>query len=83
MIDRPCTNERFTSEDYVRANCEYPGEWDGELCSIIAAEKQTILITRVWPRDKIASLTEYRSDDGPAPKWRQNMGIGKPIDGKA
>ena len=23
------TNEHFTVEEFVRANCEYPGEWDG------------------------------------------------------
>lgn len=98
VIDWPCTNERFTPEEYVRANCEYPGEWEGESCSILPAEGHAVLITRVWPRNKsasfhcvsvirwdrsgIASLTEYWSDDGPAPKWRRDMGIGRPIDGK-
>lgn len=23
------TNEHFTVEEFIRANCEYPGEWDG------------------------------------------------------
>ena len=98
VIDWPCTDERFTLDEYIRANCEYPGAWDGEICSILPAEGQTVLITRVWPRDKsasfhcvsviqwrsnkIASLTEYWSDDGPAPKWRRDMRIGRPIDGK-
>ena len=99
VIEWSCTNERFTLEEYIRANCDYPGEWDGELCSILPAEEQTVLITRVWTKDKsasfhcvsvikvkrnkIVSLTEYWSDDGPAPQWRQDMGIGKPIDEKA
>ena len=26
-----CTNEHFTVEEFIRANCEYPGEWDGEI----------------------------------------------------
>ena len=26
-----CTNEHFTVEEYIRANCEYPGEWDGTI----------------------------------------------------
>ena len=26
-----CTNEHFTVEEFIRANCEYPGEWDGEV----------------------------------------------------
>ena len=25
-----CTNEHFNVEEYIRANCEYPGEWDGK-----------------------------------------------------
>lgn len=94
-VDWPCTNERFTLEEYIRANCEYPGAWDGELLSILPAAGRTVLIARVWPKDKsasfhcvsvieqwqdkIASLTEYWSDDGPAPRWRRDMGIGKPI----
>ena len=95
MIEWPCTNERFTLEEYVRANCEYPGDWDGEILSILPALEQTVLITKVWPKDKSASfhcvsvirwkknkivaLTEYWSDDGSAPQWRQEMGIGTPI----
>ena len=95
VIEWPCTNERFTPEEYIRANCEYPGAWDGEILSILPAEEHIVLITRVWPVDKsasfhcvsvlrrkqnrIASLTEYWSDDGQAPKWRQELGIGSPI----
>ena len=26
-----CSNERFTVEEFIRANCEYPGNWDGEI----------------------------------------------------
>ena len=95
VVEWPCTNERFTLEEYVLANCEYPGEWGGKIVSFLPAAEQTVLITNVWPTDKstsyhcvsvihwkknkIAALTEYWSDDGPAPQWRQEMGIGKPI----
>ncbi len=41
-----CTNEHFNVEEYIRANCEYPGDW---------------------------------ADDGEAPDWRKQMGIGKVI----
>ena len=67
----------------------------GEILSILPALEQTVLITKVWPKDKSASfhcvsvirwkknkivaLTEYWSDDGSAPQWRQEMGIGTPI----
>ena len=90
-----CSNEHFTAEEYIIANCEYPGDWDGEILSILPALEQTVLITKVWPKDKSASfhcvsvirwkknkivaLTEYWSDDGSAPQWRQEMGIGTPI----
>lgn len=30
-INWHCTNEQFTVEEFIRANCEYPGEWDGEV----------------------------------------------------
>ena len=26
-----CTNEQFTVEEYVHANCDYPGNWCGEI----------------------------------------------------
>ena len=25
------TNELFTVEEYIQANCQYPGQWEGEL----------------------------------------------------
>ena len=96
VIDWPCTNERFSLEEYIRVNCSYPGRWGGELLSILPAGDQTVLISRVWPEDRsasfhcvsvirqkrnrIVSMTEYWSDDGHAPEWRQNMGLGKPIE---
>ena len=27
----PNTNERFAVEEYLRANCEYPGKWNGKI----------------------------------------------------
>lgn len=95
VIEWPCTNERFTLEEYILANCAYPGDWAGEIVSILPASGQTLLITKVWPTDKsasfhcvsmirwkknkIAALTEFWSDDGPAPQWRKDLGIGTPI----
>ena len=26
-----CTNEHFTVSEFLRANCEYPGNWNGEI----------------------------------------------------
>lgn len=90
-----CTNEMFTVEEYVRANCEYPGNWAGEIERIMQAEDTIILACRVYPLDESSSfhvvsfirikddlileMDEYWSDDGVAPEWRRQMKIGKPI----
>lgn len=95
VIRWPCINEQFTVEEYIRANCEYPGDWDGEVERIEGADGLWITVARVYPRDKgcsfhvtsflwtagdrITALEEYWADDGPAPLWRQKMQIGRPI----
>ncbi len=97
VIDWPCTDERFTVEEYVRANCEYPGDWTGEIERVVSAGEQSILAARVWPKTggpsfhcvsflrmkdgQIAHLTEYWSDDGPVPEWRKEFGIGSSLRG--
>ena len=90
-----CTNEHFTVEEFIQANCEYPGEWDGEVERIESTGDIIITATHVYPTDKsmsfhvisfirikqnkITSMDEYWSDDGGVPQWRQEMHIGKPI----
>lgn len=94
-INWHCTNERFTVEEFIRANCEYPGEWDGIVERIEEFAEGLITAVRVYPRDgsasfhavsfirlrdgKIAAMDEYWADDGPAPQWRQEMHIGSEI----
>ena len=89
------TNEHFTVEEFIRANCEYPGEWDGEVERIISADTHIITVTHVYSKcgsvschaisiiqvvdGKIASIEEYWGDDGPPPKWRQEKAIGTTI----
>ena len=34
------TSEQFTVDEYIRANCEYPGNWEGALDGISALEPQ-------------------------------------------
>ena len=95
LVDWPCSNERFTLNEYIRANCEYPGDWDGEVERVNAADDEIITACRVYLKDrsasfrvvsflqmkngKIARMTEYWADDSPAPAWRQEMKIGRPI----
>jgi len=90
-----CTNEQFTVDEYIRANCEYPGNWCGEIERIEKTDKTTVLVGKVYPQDKsesfhvvsfikfdgelISEMDEYWSDDGNAPEWRKKMNIGKPI----
>ena len=95
-VEWKCTNEHFTVEEYIRANCEYPGNWRGTVEKCIQTETGYILAVKVWPADesasfhavsfltirdgKIAAMEEYWADDGSAPEWRRQMNIGRPIE---
>jgi ketosteroid isomerase-like protein len=92
----PNTNEEFTADEYITANCEYPGKWRGEVERIERAGDLVITVARVREADggasvhatsffelqdgKIWMLTEYWGEDGPAPQWRQDMHIGRAIE---
>lgn len=89
------TNEQFSVEEYIRANCEYPGDWCSEVKRVELVKNLAITVTSVWLSDnstsfhatsffefenyKIISLNEYWGDDGVAPQWRLDKKIGKPI----
>ena len=90
-----CTNEQFTVPDFIRANCDYPGEWDGTIERVEEYANHLVTVVAVFPRDRSASfhvvsfiemkddrimaLDEYWADDGDAPAWRKSLGIGTPI----
>lgn len=90
-----CTNEHFNVEEFISANCEYPGSWDGELERVEKSNDLFITVTHVFSKDaalsfhvtsfikvtggKIAALDEYWADDGAAPEWRRDMRIGTAI----
>ncbi len=90
-----CTNEQFTPAEYIRANCEYPGLWAGQMERLTEGSDGPITAMRVFLQDGSASfhvtsfftlrdgliqtLDEYWGDDGPAPAWRREMAIGKQI----
>lgn len=94
-INWHCTNERFNVDEFIKANCEYPGSWDGEVERIEKLNDLFITVTHVFSKDaalsfhvtsfikvtdgKITALDEYWADDGAAPEWRRNMHIGKAI----
>lgn len=89
------TNEHFTAEEFIRANCEYPGQWDGEVEQLIVTPTHIITAVHVYLRDrsasfhatsffrveagKILSIDEYWGDDTEIPPWRKDKKIGKRI----
>lgn len=90
-----CSNEHFTVDEFVRANCEYPGEWAGDIERMDVFGDLIVTVTRVYPKDrtasfhavsfihiqgdKIISIDEYWGDDGDAPAWRLEKHIGSVI----
>ena len=90
-----CTNEKFSVQEYIKVNCDYPGEWDGEIERIEKAGETLITAVQVLSKDKkiscyvvsfiklkddlISEMDEYWVDDGKAPEWRLNLRIGTPI----
>ncbi len=89
------TNEHFTVAEFIRANCEYPGDWTGDVERVFEGDNLVITATHVYQRDgkpsfhvtsfiqlrgdKIVALDEYWGDDGEPPSWRQKMRIGTKI----
>lgn len=94
-INWHCTNEHFTVDEFMIANCEYPGTWDGEVERVEMTKDLFITVTHVYSRDKtlsfhvtsfikviqdkIAAVDEYWADDGIAPQWRLDKHIGKAV----
>lgn len=89
------TNECFNVDEFLIANCEYPGSWRGEVERIVEQGSLIITTTHVYDKnetvsfhvvsfiqleeDKIILVDEYWGDDGKAPQWRLDKHIGKVI----
>lgn len=96
LINWHNTNECFTLEEYIVANCQYPGQWCGQVERIEVIDSLVISVTKVWSLDmsasfhatsfikfsgdKIIKLDEYWGDDGEAPQWRKDKKIGRSIE---
>ncbi|MEG1747953.1 MAG: nuclear transport factor 2 family protein, partial [Oscillospiraceae bacterium] len=50
------TNEHFTVQEFIAANCEYPGDWMGEIERIEIIYNTAITVTRVWLADDSLSF---------------------------
>ncbi|MDR2182686.1 MAG: nuclear transport factor 2 family protein [Clostridiales bacterium] len=90
------SNESFTVDEYLRANCEYPGDWRADVVRAENAGDTPIFVAKVYDNEgfavfvtsfvqiidgKIARLDEYFADCGEPPQWRKDMNIGRPIGG--
>ena len=84
----PNSGERFDLPGYLRANCDYPGRWSGQVERI--AEDGSYSVARVWSAEGLASravtfyqwrkgkilqMTEYWGEIGPAPDWRKGLSL--------
>ena len=90
-----CSNELFTVSEYIKVNCEYPGEWEGKIERIEKVENMIITAVKVYPVNKCSSfhvisfiktennliieMDEYWADDTEVPEWRRKMNIGRKI----
>lgn len=90
------TNEQFTVDEFIKANCEYPGDWIGKIERVETIHNVIVCVVAVHSKDntlnfhvvsfietdgeKILSIDEYWGDDGQAPDWRLDMNLGNPID---
>lgn len=90
-----CTNEQFSVDEYIKVNCEYPGEWYGEIERKEEIDNMIISVVKIYSIEKnesyhvvnfmklkenlIVEMDEYWSDDGDIPDWRRDMNIGKKI----
>ena len=82
-------------DEYIIANCEYPGEWDGIVERVEIVNNLIITVVRIYPKDrsvsfhvtsfiqtkgdKIMAMDECFADDGMAPQWRMDKHIGTSI----
>jgi hypothetical protein len=95
LINWHNTNESFSCDEYIRVNCEYPGNWLGTIERMELTGNVVILAGAVksedsgaafhvtsfyeFKEDKVIRLDEYWGEDGKVPQWRTDMNIGRPI----
>ena len=52
----PNTNELFTAAEFIRANCEYPGRWEGEIERVEAMGPLLVTVVRVFDAPRTVSF---------------------------
>lgn len=89
------TNELFNVEEFIIANCEYPGKWKSEIQRIDNIDNIYITVVKIieteenisfyvvsyikFEEDKIIDIEEYWGDNGEPPQWRKDKNIGNKI----
>ena len=56
VINWHCTKERFNVDEFLIANCEYPGDWEGEVERVEQINDLIITVTRVYQKDRTRSF---------------------------
>ena len=95
MIRWHNTNEQFSVGEFIRANCDYPGQWRGQVERVERTDGTIVTVIRVFAADdsvsfhvvsfirllgeRIAELDEYWSEDGEPPDWRKELRLGSLI----
>ncbi len=88
----PNTGERFDLAGYLRANCDYPGQWSGAVERV--APDGSYSVARVWSPEgvtaravtfyqwrngRIVQMVEYWGDVAPPPEWRRPEAQAEPV----
>lgn len=71
-----CTNEHFDVDEFIRANCEYPGAWEGIVERTEVMNDLIVTVTHVYPKDKTASFHVTSFSKSRIQKFYQLMNIG-------
>lgn len=61
-----CSDEQFTAEEYIRANCEYPGTWKArvervEMLPEAGENSRFVTVARVWSEEASFHVTSFFS----------------------
>lgn len=56
------TNELFTVEEYITANCEYPGKWKGDIERMEEIEDLVVTVVRVYDPKNEARWQQKNKD---------------------
>ena len=64
-----CTNEHFTVDEYIIANCEYPGEWDGIIERTEMVNELIITVTQISPHYDSRRRTNYAQKTSLTNSW--------------